>query len=265
MKDQNILIQSGVDLSKSIELFGEMAMYDESLGDFMAEIHGKLSEIARFKEEADMPNYAILVHSLKSDAKYFGFTTLAELAYAHELKSKENNIVFVNDNYHELVNEANKIIELVNRYLGSDGSDVQIVAPVSAVPAVSTSAPTLAILVADDSDIIKNYMKKLFANAYLVITASNGVETIAALERETNIAAVLLDLNMPIVDGFKVLEYMKERNLFKQIPVSIITGNDNKEIDQNAFTYPIVDILKKPFTELAIKNIVEKTINFKGN
>ena len=46
-----------------------------------------------------MANYAIQVHSLKSDAKYFGFETLAELAYKHEMESKANNMYFVTDNY----------------------------------------------------------------------------------------------------------------------------------------------------------------------
>jgi len=262
MKDQNILVQNGVDLSKSIELFGDFEMYDESLGDFMSEINEKMTKLDQAKAQSDMPNYAILVHSLKSDAKYFGFTRLAELAYAHELKSKDNNIGYVNGNYQELVNETNKMIGIINRYLSSGGG----AAPSDNPPVVVTTVapnPLLSILVVDDSDIIKNYTKKIFSSSYNVITASDGAEAIMAIEGQSHIAAVLLDLNMPNVDGFKVLDYMRENDLFKRTPVSIITGNDAKEVDYNAFEYPIVDILKKPFTETAIKNIVEKTINNK--
>ena len=46
-----------------------------------------------------MTNYAIEVHSLKSDSKYFGFTKLAELSYNHELKSKDNDIEYATDNF----------------------------------------------------------------------------------------------------------------------------------------------------------------------
>ena len=49
---------------------------------------------------------------------------------------------------------------------------------------------------------------------------------------------------MPKVDGFKVLEYMEENNLFSKVPVSIITGTDSVEINLNAFKFPIVDILR---------------------
>ena len=273
MRDKNVLIKNGVDVHKSLELFGDMEMYDESLGDFLAEIGNKLYKIGHFKEMRDMPNYAILAHSLKSDARYFGFTKLADLSYEHELKSKEKNVVFVNDNYDCLITEANRIVELVKQYLTST---VNTSSPVNVNPVQSVQNNTVeicqtestnlkSILVVDDSDIIKNFVKKIFISKYHVLTASDGAEAIKMIEQNQtyNIKAILLDLNMPNVDGFKVLEYMKERNLFGIAPVSIITGNDNREIDLNAFQYPIVDIIKKPFSEQAIKHIVEKTIESK--
>ena len=85
MKDINILINNGVDVNASLEIFGDMELYDETIVDFLNSVHGKLDELKKYKEVGDMNNYAILVHSLKSDAKYLGFTKLAELSYAHEL------------------------------------------------------------------------------------------------------------------------------------------------------------------------------------
>ena len=65
-----------------------------------------------------MPNYAILVHAMKSDSKYLGFTTLAELSYNHEMQSKAGNVSYVNENYDSLIKEANRIINVVKEYLG---------------------------------------------------------------------------------------------------------------------------------------------------
>ena len=72
---------------------------------------------------------------------------------------------------------------------------------------------------------------------------------------------MLLDLNMPNVNGFEVLEYFDKHNLFSKIPVSIVTGDDYRETVDRVFAYPVVDILIKPFNERDIKRIVEKTIN----
>ena len=64
-----------------------------------------------------MPNYAILVHAMKSDSKYLGFTKLAELSYNHEMKSKENDINYINEHYDELMNEYNRIRSIIDEYM----------------------------------------------------------------------------------------------------------------------------------------------------
>ena len=117
MKDVNLLISNGVDINSSLELFGDMETYNETLEDFLASAEEKLQQIQTYKETSDMPNYAILVHSLKSDSKYLGFTKLAELSYQHEMESKANNFNYVYDNYNELMTEANRIVNLVKQYL----------------------------------------------------------------------------------------------------------------------------------------------------
>ena len=68
---------------------------------------------------------------------------------------------------------------------------------------------------------------------------------------------------MPKVDGFAVLDYMKENDLLKKMPVSIISGDSSKETIDRAFTYEIVDMVAKPFNDSNIKTVVEKTIFYK--
>ena len=68
---------------------------------------------------------------------------------------------------------------------------------------------------------------------------------------------------MPKVDGFAVLNFMRENNLFSKIPVSIISGDSSKETIDKAFTYQIVDMLSKPFSEQSVKMVIEKTLIYK--
>lgn len=257
MKDTNILIEGGADIEKALELFGEMDMYDATLNDFLAEVENKLDRIKKYKEENNMPSYAIEVHSLKSDARYLGFSVLAELAYQHELKSKSNDIMFVYDNYDELMSEARRVINVCKRYLGREVID-ELEKDMTQVVKLE------AILVVDDSNLVANFIKKIFDNKYDVITASDGREAIEKIKADINdkIVACLLDLNMPNVNGFEVLDFFRTNNLFVKIPVSIITGNDDKSSVEKAFTYPIVDLLTKPFNERDVKRVVDKTITY---
>jgi HPt (histidine-containing phosphotransfer) domain-containing protein len=69
-------------------------------------------------ESSDCENYAILAHAMKSDSKYLGFKKLAELSLNHELKGKENDISYIKDNYEELMNEVDRITNILEKYTG---------------------------------------------------------------------------------------------------------------------------------------------------
>lgn len=254
MKDVSFLVENGIDVKGSLELFGDMDMYNETASDFLNSVSKKLADIKKYKEASDMPNYAILVHSLKSDSRYLGFTKLAELAYNHEMKSKANDITYVYNNYDELMREAHRIVNVVKEYMGMEVEEQE------EKPVIVKDK---TILVVDDSNIIRNFIKKIFNDTYEVIVANDGKEALdmIALNQSSNIVGMLLDLNMPNINGFEVLEYFDKHNLFSKIPVSIVTGDDYRETVDRVFAYPVVDILIKPFNERDIKRIVEKTIN----
>lgn len=257
MKDVNLLINNGVDVNKSLELFGDMATYDETLEEFLLGVNQKLNDIKTYKEASDMTNYAILVHSLKSDARYLGFTRLSELSLNHEMESKANNLDYIYDHYDELMEEASRIIKLVSNYLGKETT-------VSVVEHKENVIKDKAILVVDDSDMIRNFISKVFDDTFSVIMAHDGREAIDIVTSSTDnkIKGILLDLNMPNVDGFEVLDYFKSNGLFNKYPVSIITGADDKDSINRAFNYPIIDMLQKPFNERDVKRVVEKTVMF---
>ena len=122
-----------------------------------------------------------------------------------------------------------------------------------------------AIIVADDSMIIRNIIEKSLNDKYVVLKASNGKEAIKHItDKKYDIIGMLLDLNMPDSDGFMVLNYFKNNNLFKKYPIVIISGDDTKETIDKAFTYGIVDMLNKPFSKDNIKNMINKMINVKN-
>ena len=121
-----------------------------------------------------------------------------------------------------------------------------------------------AIIVADDSMIIRNIIEKALIDEYVVLKASNGKEAIKHItDKKYDIVGMLLDLNMPEADGFVVLNYFKNNNLFKKYPIVIISGDDTSDTINKAFTYDIVDMLNKPFSGDKIKAMVDRMISFK--
>lgn len=286
MESIEFLKRNGVDLNKSLELFEDIETYNETLKGFNESVDGKVEQLNNYLKDEDMTNYAIYVHSLKSDCKYFGFMKLANIAFEQEMASKDGNLSFIQEHFRELKDEADKVKRVVSEYLGepqeeitpSKFPDINIeeipsgtvfavdepVTPIVADNLESTSAEDI-ILVADDSEVVRAFVEKSFDDKYEIAFASNGEEALKIIKTHENtnrIKAILLDLNMPKVDGFAVLDYMTETNLLGKMPVTVISGDSSKEAISKAFTYAIVDMVTKPFSEQKIRQAVEKTMNY---
>ena len=121
-----------------------------------------------------------------------------------------------------------------------------------------------AILLCDDSNITRNLIEHVFKDKYKVLMATNGKGAMDIVDvMADSIVAILLDLNMPDVDGFDVLDYFKEKGILDKKPVCIVTGEDAPEIIGKVKTYPVTAILLKPFSAEQIQAVVSKAIEMK--
>lgn len=121
------------------------------------------------------------------------------------------------------------------------------------------------IIIADDSPVITNFFSKIFRNEFEVIVAHNGKKVIDIVNQYMNdsLVGLFLDLQMPVMNGFEVLDYFKEHDLFKVVPVSIISGEDTEEGIKRAMSYQgVIDMIQKPFDATSIRAIVDKTVTF---
>ena len=114
---EEYLSKNGIDYEKGAELLGDLTTYGDMLVDWVNKWKIDFEKMKNQKDNHDMENYAISAHSLKSDSKYFGFSKLAELSYNHEIKSKENNEEYINNNFDELNKEFLRINSVVKNYL----------------------------------------------------------------------------------------------------------------------------------------------------
>lgn len=252
MFDTKLLTDNGVNLEKSLELFGDMDTYNDTIKEFQQELGNKLEKIKEEKEQGDMPNYAINVHSLKSDARYFGFEVLGDMAYDHEMKSKANDTAYVNEHFDELMAEATKTLNIVNEYLGMNESEHPVEKEVT--------VKDKSILVVDDSNVISTYLSNIFEDEYNIYIASDGDEAISKLsDKSLNIKLMLLDINLPTVNGYSVLEFMKVNNI-NDINVAVVTGNDSNEVVEKVKGYRVGVIVEKPFNENSIKSAIENLV-----
>lgn len=265
MKNISFLESNGVDVTSSLDLFGDIDTYNDNINELVRSLTDKLQKLENYKNNKDLSNYSLYLHSLISDTRYFGFNKLADFASKQEVKSNLGDVNYIQDNFPLLKDEVKNVLIIIDDYLNDGNSSEEYIIP-KIIPQEGEVYNTETILVVDDSNIIRNFVKRTFSDVYGVGTAKDGQEAINIINsnKDNNyISAILLDLNMPGVDGFEVLEYMKENDLLGTIPVSIISGDSSKATINRAFKYDIVDMLSKPFTEKSVKGILEKTLMYK--
>ena len=116
IKPEDYLRSQGVNLDQALENLGDMEMYNMTVEDFLSEVEEKWQRIEDYKLQNNLKDYSIEVHSLKSDAKYLGLVRLADIAYQHELASKEENADYVNNNFNYLEEEYQKALQIIKNY-----------------------------------------------------------------------------------------------------------------------------------------------------
>ncbi len=116
--DLKVLEEFGVNVNSGLELFKDINLYNQTIEEFHNNLETKINQLFECKNNEDLENYSIIANSLKSDARQLGFNEFADLAYEHELSSKEKNIDFITSNYPRLKMESIRISDLIKKYLG---------------------------------------------------------------------------------------------------------------------------------------------------
>lgn len=112
------------------------------------------------------------------------------------------------------------------------------------------------ILVVDDSATDRFIIKNILSD-YIIFTASDGVEAIRMLEEHDGINLLILDLKMPKMDGFQVLEYLKEKERYKQLRTIILTNYDELDNEIKGLKLGAVDYIRKPIQMASLRARIE--------
>ncbi len=121
------------------------------------------------------------------------------------------------------------------------------------------------ILIVDDEEVNREILGWVFQSEYEVLEAENGQDAVEKIEGSENIVLILLDVIMPVLDGFGVLEYMRTHDLSDKIPVVLITGETVENSEDQAYSYGVADVMHKPFFPHIVKRRAENIIELYQN
>ena len=117
------------------------------------------------------------------------------------------------------------------------------------------------ILLVDDSAMNRMLLKEILGGDYSILEAENGQECLEKMQAEAgNIALVLLDINMPVMDGFEVLKAMNVNHTIEDIPVIMISSDDSDAAIRRSYELGASDYVTRPFDARIVYRRVTNTI-----
>ena len=170
----------------------------------------------------------------------------------HNVVNMDNNLRTKDEYINSILVELTTNYPILNKSFNDNASEIY-------------NSGKQSIMIVDDDKMTCNLIAKIFSNDYDIIMANNGREAIDVLKDikrdNINLACIFLDLIMPELDGFGVLDFLNDNNYLMRLPVIIISGNYDKETRNKAYSYSIADMLEKPFNAQVIRHRIENLIN----
>lgn len=118
-----------------------------------------------------------------------------------------------------------------------------------------------AILIVDDVELNRAILSELFHESHPILEAANGQQALEILrERHNDVVVVLLDIIMPVMDGYEVLQAMNREKWLERIPVVLITAENSDTASLKSYDLGVSDIINKPFNPSIVKRRVENII-----
>lgn len=118
-----------------------------------------------------------------------------------------------------------------------------------------------SVLIVDDSELNRKMLGQMLGSRFDIAEAASGEACLQLLEQNaTGISIVLLDIHMPGIDGFTVLEEMNQKNLLEQIPVIMISSEDTVDAVRRAFDLGASDYISCPFDAKVVYQRIINTI-----
>ena len=123
--------------------------------------------------------------------------------------------------------------------------------------------PQKRILIVEDNVINRELLREILSEEYSILEAENGHQALEILSQDNTIALILLDVMMPVMDGYTFLDRLKADPEFSLIPVIVMTQSDSEEDEVAALSHGATDFLPKPYRPKVILHRIAGIINLR--
>ena len=226
-----------LDVATGMSYFADSEeFYEEMLQCYLD--NSSYDDIQGCYDRQDWDNYRILVHALKSTSLSIGAVELSAQAKEMEMASKEGRILDIYSSHDAMMKNYGHLMEQIQEALDEPSGGI------TALPQIQEEKA--CILVIDDDVMNLRIAEKMLEERYRIECVKSGREALMFLEKALP-NLILLDLHMPEMDGYEVLDYLQSEPRYRDIPVIFLTADNDRETEVKGFRKGAQDFIVKPF------------------
>ncbi len=204
-------------------------------------------DIQKSFDNQDWENYRILVHALKSTSLSIGAVELSNQAKELEFAAKEGRIDDIYRGHDAMITKYHHLLEQIHQVLGEVREEKE--------ETLSIQEDKACILVVDDDMMNLRIAEKMLESQFHIECVKSGGEALEFVEKVIP-NLILLDLHMPGMDGFQVIEALRAKEQYRDIPVIFLTADNDRETEVKGFREGALDFITKPFiADIAISRV----------
>lgn len=215
---------------------GDEELLIEVIAEYLAS--ERSNEFDSFFKKENWKDYEILVHALKSTSKAIGAIPFSEKAKALELAAKRDDIDYIKANHPAALAEYMDLLAKIKSALSGN--------EVSTGYMVESIDTRYCIYVVDDDRTNLKMASGILRKHFQVETFESGTALLKRLEEKIP-GLILLDIKMPEMTGFEVVETLSANDAWKEIPVIFLTAADDSDTEVKGFKCGAMDFIRKPF------------------
>ncbi|MCL2619264.1 MAG: response regulator, partial [Defluviitaleaceae bacterium] len=250
---EQVIQIEGIDTQKGLVLAGgNPDVYLKVIRKYYENGRVLLKELEHAAHKGDLENYEIHVHALRGVSASIGADALAEPADALERASEQKNLGFVRARTPELLERLEATLRNIGSSLEKDAATAH-----SLKGSDTPVAAKQKILMIDDSDSFILILNSILKEDYETLISLDGEDGLETAEL-TKPDLILLDVVMPGMSGYEVLEKLKASETLRHIPVILITGKKSEDSEAKGYALGAADFIRKPFDRATVREKVDK-------
>lgn len=231
---------------------GEEEFYRQMLVSYLES--DKRENLAEAFGKEDTENYRILVHAIKSTSLTIGAVALSEQAKALEAAAKENNWEYIRRNHEKLMEDYNILRERIDGALNGKNE-------LENIRVEKEGEKEFRILLVDDDSMNLAIGERMLGGRFDVICAKSGQEAIELL-KTLRPELIMLDIHMPGMSGFEVMDWLKKQEELKEIPVVFLTADNDRDVEIQGLKKGAKEYIRKPFVADIMIERVTRILEF---